>query len=120
MNHPVVVKRLKNRRDFLAVNKGTRSNGRAFVLLARKLAGDHGNSDGARFGFTVTKKVGNSVIRNRIKRRLREAVRLNAAKYATSGFDYVLIARKAALNADFDELVEELSAGFTKVVKIQH
>ncbi len=120
MNDPVVVKRLKNRRDFLAVKKGACSHGRAFVLQARKMADAQNNAGSARFGITVTKKVGNSVIRNRIKRRLREAIRLNAAKYATAGFDYVLIARKAALNAGFDELVAELSAGFTKVAKIQH
>jgi ribonuclease P protein component len=140
----VKLERLKKRRDFLLVKKGSRSHGRAFVLQARKRDLNHtGHSsdkenrapdkekraaveekqdDIARFGITVTKKVGNAVVRNRIRRRLREAIRLNAASHVQGGKDYVLIARDAALQAPFLELVDELHrslerAGQKKLLK---
>ena len=73
------VARLKKRADFLAAAKGRRQHQRCFVLQGRQreVAGEASeNADAPRFGFTVTKKVGNSVVRNRIRRRLREAARL--------------------------------------------
>ena len=72
------------------------------------------SSDAARaprFGFTVTKKTGNAVVRNRIRRRLREAVRLSAGDVARPGVDYVLIGRRAALTLPFDRLVDDLRSG---------
>ena len=73
------VARLKKRADFLAAAKGRRQHQRSFVLQIRERAAaetGEASSPAPRFGFTVTKKVGNSVIRNRIRRRLREVVRL--------------------------------------------
>ena len=64
-----------------------------------------------RFGFTVTKKIGNAVVRNRIRRRLREAVRLAEPK-AESSTDYVLVGRRAALTLQFERLVTDLIGGF--------
>lgn len=62
-----------------------------------------------RFGFTVTKRVSKSaVVRNRIRRRLREAVRLHADDAARAGTDYVLVARAEALTASFSELADTL------------
>jgi ribonuclease P protein component len=72
------------------------------------------SSDGTRpprFGFTVTKKIGNAVVRNRIRRRLREVVRLSVADVACPGIDYVLIGRRAALSRPFDRLVDDLRSG---------
>ncbi|HET7713993.1 MAG TPA: ribonuclease P protein component [Bauldia sp.] len=66
-----------------------------------------------RFGFTVTKKTGNAVIRNRIRRRLREAVRLSATEVASPGVDYVLIGRRAALTLPFDRLIDDLRSGLS-------
>ena len=63
----------------------------------------------ARVGFTVSKKVGNAVERNRVKRRLREIVRLNAVMAAQGGHDYVLIGRKAALTLPFGRMVGEFA-----------
>lgn len=119
----VNLERLKKRRDFLAVKKGMRAHGRCFTLQARKreTAQIHQKTAApdnvARFGITVTKKVGNAVVRNRIRRRLREAIRLNGAPHAQAGKDYVLIARETALGAPFLGLVDELLTGLGRVAR---
>jgi len=64
----------------------------------------------ARFGFTATKKLGNAVMRNRIRRRLKEVVRLSAPAHAHAGNDYVLIARAPAATRPFDVLERDLIA----------
>ena len=69
----------------------------------------------ARFGFTVTKQIGNAVVRNRIRRRLREAVRLSAG--GEPGTDYVLIGRRAALGLQFDRLVTDLVSSFAALAR---
>ena len=55
----------------------------------------------ARLGFTVTKKVGNAVIRNRTRRRLKEAARLVLEEQPVAGVDLVLIGREARASASF-------------------
>jgi ribonuclease P protein component len=73
----------------------------------------HAPSEGpARFGFTATKKLGNAVARNRIRRRLKEAVRLVAPSQARADCDYVLIAREAAATRPFVALEQDLLAAF--------
>ena len=110
----VVVERLKRRSDFRAAASGVRASGRAFVLQARQRA-----EDGAvRIGFTVSKQVGNAVERNRVRRRLREIVRLSAAAGAgqlSPGHDYVLIGRRTALATPFGEMIQELDAALTRI-----
>ena len=61
-----------------------------------------------RVGFTVSRKVGNAVERNRVRRRLREVVRTVIPAQASPGFDYVLVGRQAALRRDFAALREDL------------
>ena len=64
----------------------------------------------ARVGFTVTKKVGSAVIRNRARRRLREAARIALAEAALPGCDYVLIARAGTISRPYPELVGDLKS----------
>jgi ribonuclease P protein component len=80
-----------------------------FILLARNRA----DQAPARVGFTVTKKIGSAVVRNRLKRRLREAARLGLAG-APAGHDYVLIGRAAGLTRDFAALVADLERAAAK------
>ncbi|MCM2455876.1 ribonuclease P protein component [Rhizobium sp. CG4] len=98
--------RLKNRPDFLSVQKGERRKGANFLLevLDRK----EPESD-ARVGFTVTKKQGNAVERNRMRRRLKEAVRLSAGFAMKPGHDYVIVARRDVLKTPFAQLSSQLA-----------
>jgi ribonuclease P protein component len=98
---------LKRRAAFKAVAGGRRVATAGFVLQA--LAADE--PAGPRFGFTVTKKIGNAVVRNRIRRRLREAAR-QAENDADKATDYVLVGRRAALTLQFERLVTDLRNGF--------
>jgi len=61
-----------------------------------------------RVGFTVSRKVGNAVVRNRVRRRLREAARLVIPGQARPDLDYVLVGRQAAIARDFGALRQEL------------
>jgi ribonuclease P protein component len=103
--------RLRQRADFLAAAAGARAPVRGFVLQALNR-----REDGpVRVGFTVSKKVGNSVERNRVRRRLREIVRLAPEAAMQPGFDYVLIGRRAALELPFDHMVEDFGRALGRV-----
>ncbi|TBW39265.1 ribonuclease P protein component [Siculibacillus lacustris] len=106
--------RLKKRAEFLAVARGVRSPRHAFVLQAA-LAPDPAAAP--RCGFTVTKKVGNAVVRNRIRRRLREAVRLQSDALGRAGCDHVLIGRREALSQPFATLAADLVSAFRQAHK---
>lgn len=104
--------RLRKRAEFLAVRNGEKRRGKYFLMEIKPRdeatskqakAGDH-----ARIGFTVTKKNGNAVIRNRIRRRLKAAAAIQAAQLAPQT-DYVIVGRKEALNAPFTALTRELA-----------
>jgi ribonuclease P protein component len=105
---------LKRRAEFLRIRKGARCALAAFVLEAKRRA-DGGLAGGARFGFTVSKQVGGAVERNRIRRRLKAAVRDLANEHTQRDFDYVLIARRPALDCDFAALVADLVKAFARV-----
>jgi ribonuclease P protein component len=103
------MERLRRRSEFLAVGRGVRAVRQGFVLQGL-LGSGQDSTRPPRFGFTVTKKIGNAVVRNRIRRRLRAAARA-AESHAQPGADYVLIARAAAMTLPFDRLVTDLIGG---------
>jgi ribonuclease P protein component len=90
----------------LAVRGGPRASCACFVIEA-KTAADTRQSE-PRFGFTVTKKLGNAVTRNRIRRRLKAAVTSVLTDHAKPGHDYVIIARAAAETRVFADLVSDV------------
>jgi ribonuclease P protein component len=105
------LERLRQRADFLAAATGSRAPASGFVLQALQR-----REDGpVRIGFTVSKKVGNSVERNRVRRRLREVVRLSQSATLRPGHDYVLIGRRAALRMPFERLVEDFSRALDRL-----
>ncbi len=105
---------LKRRSEFLAMRRGVRWQTPAFVLLARRAASERADAP-PRFGFTVTRRLGKAVVRNRVRRRLREAVRSLAEGRARPGHDYVLIARPGALERDFAALRADLEKALDRV-----
>ncbi len=105
---------LKKRSEFLWVRGGRRWSAPAFVLEARPRP-DAAATDMARFGFTVSKKVGGAVQRNRIKRRLRALTAALPAEQMQPIFDYVLIARSAAMDRSFADLKSDLDQALTRV-----
>ena len=106
---------LKRRSEYLRVRKGSRCATAAFVLEAKARDASAPAAEGPRFGLTVTRQVGKAVERNRIRRRLKAAVRDAAPNHASCEFDYVLIARRAALTSQFAALVCELARALTRV-----
>lgn len=98
--------RLTKRSEFLAARRGERRRGPYFLLEVL----DRGDPDQPpRVGFTVTKRQGNSVERNRMRRRIKEAVRLTAGFDMKPGHDYVVVARRDALQAPFSALASALA-----------
>ena len=113
---------LKKRKQFLRVAASRRKwVTPGFVLQLRmrtvdtEAGGDGRAPEPSRVGFTVTKKVGNSVIRNRVKRRLRAAVAEVVPLCAPAGNDYVLIGRKRALERSFRLLTSDLKWALRKL-----
>jgi ribonuclease P protein component len=115
---PAVV-RLRTRKQFVAVSRGARRHAASFVLqiAARPDAASDAPAP-ARFGLTVTKKtVPLAVGRNRIRRRMREALRLGAALSAAPGHDYVIVARENAVSAPFAQLKQDIAAALSAPVR---
>jgi ribonuclease P protein component len=107
---------LKRRAQFLRIRKGARWATSAFVLEAKPRDDEAaGAGQEARFGFTVTKQIGKAVERNRIRRRLKAAVKELQVAHARGGFDYVLIARRPALTSAYSALVSDLATAFERV-----
>jgi ribonuclease P protein component len=97
--------KLARRADFLAANAGARAPMPGFVVLMRPRGDD---SPAMRVGFTVTKKIGNAVVRNRMKRRLRALAREVMPASGTPGADHVVIGRGEGVERDYATLRREL------------
>ena len=94
---------LTKRADFLAANAGLRNARAGFVLLTRPNGGK-----GIRYGITVTKKIGNALVRNRMKRRFRELLRAALPAHGLPDHDHVLIGRAGGIERDFHRMADEL------------
>jgi len=105
------MERLKRRTDFRAAATGARAPASAFVVQALRRA----ETGPPRVGFTVSKQVGNAVERNRVRRRLREIVKLAGASALRTGHDYVLVGRRAALAAPFHALTRDFDAALHRI-----
>ena len=112
-----MIERLKKRRDFVAAAKGPKAARRAFVLEARRRDDD----GAARLGFTVSKRAAKKAVeRNRIRRRLKEAVRLVALGRVREGCDYVVVGRRGALTESFAALEADLAAALAAALRGLH
>jgi len=95
----------------LLAAKGRKAPMPGLVLQALRRA----DAGPARLGFTVTKRVGNAVVRNRVRRRLKEAARLNLAEQPLAGVDLVLIGREGARRRAFAALREDFRRALDRV-----
>ncbi|KQU54950.1 hypothetical protein ASG72_04935 [Bosea sp. Leaf344] len=113
-DRPTRLSRLKQRKDFLAAAAhGRRFRSSAFSAQVRDAAPEEGQ-DGLRLGLTASRKTGNSVKRNRIRRRLRAAAAIALAAQAGRPCDIVVVARPETLTAPFPLLVAELSVALDR------
>jgi ribonuclease P protein component len=103
------VRRLRTRSEFLRTARGSRAGRSAFTLQA--IARDEPEPG---LGLTVTKKTGNAVERNRIKRRLRAAARACERAFQPR-HDYVLVGRREALTLPFATLVADIGGALAKI-----
>ncbi len=103
---------IRKRSDFLAANRGLRVARPGFVLLARPNDGQ-----GKRYGITVTKKIGNAVVRNRMKRRFRELLWSALPDSGLPDHDHILIGREGGVERDFAQLREELGAALARAAE---
>jgi ribonuclease P protein component len=105
---------ISKRAEFLAANSGLRAATPGFVLLVR----DRKDADATmRVGFTVTKKVGGAVIRNRMKRRFRALAREIVPDRGFAGADHVMIGRAKGIERDFSLLKSELAGALDRLRK---
>ncbi len=114
------LRRLKRRREFLAAAAARRKFVAPGMIVQMRL---HGEDDlaapeakcaGPRVGFTVSRRVGNAVVRNRVRRRLRAAAE-RVLPRARAGADYVLIGRQGTIARPFAELVADLETALARL-----
>ena len=111
-----VPSRLRVRADFLRLARGRKWSAAGVVLQMMPTPDALAPAANAiRVGFTVTKKVGDAVRRNRAKRRLREVARAVLPLYGVGGTDYVLIGRDGTLTRSFADLIADLRTALRKV-----
>jgi ribonuclease P protein component len=105
------MERLRQRADFVAASSAPRIPTAAFILQGRP----RGDDGPARFGLTVSRKVGSATERNRARRRLKEVIRSTGAASAVAGHDYVLVARREALTQPFERLIADFGGALRRL-----
>ncbi len=120
-----MIGRLKRRAEFLQVAAANRKwVAPGLILQVRRQSSSESTSDKAapasgvepvRVGFTASRKVGNAVKRNRARRRLRSIAEAVLARHAVPGMDFVLIARPATVDRDYQALIGDLVAGLKRL-----
>jgi ribonuclease P protein component len=112
MTQPPPLERLKKRADFLAAAKGFACARGAVLAQARER--DDGTA-AIRVGFTATRRIGGAVVRNRAKRRLREAARQMLPTLGRPGCDYVLIARGGVGSRPWLRLLDDVKSALIRL-----
>ena len=110
MTSPTIQK-LRKRAEFLFVRAGSRASKGAVMVEARRRAEDGPIG----LGLTASKKVGGAVVRNRARRRLREAARQLLPRHGLPGVDYVLVARQSTPEADWAGLLDDLKTALIRL-----
>ena len=111
-------RRLRKRAEFQRVSRGRRRSSPGFTLQSSRRAAEAEPVPAlAGLGFTVTKKVGNAVVRNRIRRRMKAAIAEAARLEAKADHDYVVVARREALTQGFDALIGDLRGAFGAIAR---
>ncbi|GAB5487398.1 MAG: hypothetical protein Pars2KO_09680 [Parasphingorhabdus sp.] len=114
--NPITV--IRKRPDFVAANRGKRFVAPGFVLLIHKRRDGHiADAHSIRYGITVTKKIGNAVTRNRMKRRFRALITEILPEHGIAGADHILIGRKQAQEPAFDAMRADLEKGLKHLTK---
>jgi ribonuclease P protein component len=112
--HILKTETIKGRANFVRMN----ASAARFIVsnfILQMSENPYIGENSVRIGYTVTKKLGNAVVRNRIKRRLREAARKTIPTHAKGQRSYVFIARHKVLECDFAELVREMEFAFSRI-----
>jgi len=105
---------LRRRREFLACARGARAHAEGMVVQGRRRP--PGEAEGIRIGFTCSKKVGKAVVRNRARRRLREAARAVMPRLGRDGWDYVLVGRPdVTVSRRFQDLLGDLETALHRL-----
>ena len=112
MTIAITIHRLTSRPQFLAAAKGV-SQARGAVVVQRLDRADGDATIGV--GFTATRKVGGAVVRNRCKRRLREAARALVGQHGVPGSDYVFIARQGTPDRPWERLLDDVKSALTRL-----
>jgi ribonuclease P protein component len=104
----MIIQTIKKRSDFIKISKKNTSfySKTTLILTSSTLQNDlrQLNRDFIRIGYTVTKKTGNAVFRNKCKRRYRAIFKEFAPEFCQNHFDYIILARKEIKNADFKKI----------------
>ena len=110
---------LKQRAEFQRLRGGVRWSGPAFVMEGkpRVRIADTTVQTAARFGFTITKKIGKAHERNRMRRRLSHALRSATIPAALNSWDCVIVARRPALDVPFENLVRDFATAIARLMR---